>query len=527
MHLKRFMKTQRRLQRRDLLRAALLAGIVAAASVALLGLSGWFITAAALAGAAGPTVAHSFNYMLPSATIRLLAILRTGSRYGEAMFGHAAALRAMAKLRPALFAAIAASPIRHALGYGSGETTARTVNDVAVLEQDIVRRAAWTGAACAVLAGGGLLALAGWKPLVAVLLCLGLLLLGSWQIGRRLQAPGRAVQRATGDLKTLMTGLVEAGPELRCYGLEDWARSAVEEAGRALEAERLTRARLLGQMALLQAAILTTASLAAFALSIQAGAPLAALAALAAAATVDGLAPLLRRLAEAGAVAEAEARLEAVLAAAEAAAPSIAPAAAPALQLFGLTAQPLQAGARLAITGRSGSGKSTLVECLLGLRPAPTGLAALDGTDIAHLPAGILRRSFAWLPQDAMLLAGTVRENLALADPAADDARMLAALHDAALPFALDSWIGDNGTALSGGERRRLCLARACLSPAPWLLLDEPTEALDAATEALVVARLAARLERTGQGLILVSHRPAPLALCPTRIDLEAMPATA
>ena len=93
------------------------------------------------------------------------------------------------------------------------------------------------------------------------------------------------------------------------------------------------------------------------------------------------------------------------------------------------------------------------------------------------------------------------------------------------LPGGLDGWLGENGARLSGGERRRLGLARALLRPAPWLLLDEPTEGLDAATEALVLRRLAARLAREGQGALIVTHRPAPLALCRRIIPLGALEA--
>ena len=128
---------------------------------------------------------------------------------------------------------------------------------------------------------------------------------------------------------------------------------------------------------------------------------------------------------------------------------------------------------------------------------------------------------FAYAPQDARMISGSVRENLALADPAASDAAMLAVLRTAQLadriksmPEGLGAWIGEGGAILSGGERRRLSLARALLRPAPWLLLDEPTEGLDVTTEARLVKALAAHLEASGQGLILVSHRPAPFALC-------------
>jgi ATP-binding cassette subfamily C protein CydC len=123
-----------------------------------------------------------------------------------------------------------------------------------------------------------------------------------------------------------------------------------------------------------------------------------------------------------------------------------------------------------------------------------------------------------------------VRENLRLAVPTADDDQLWAVLEDAGLtdriraaPGGLDAPLGENGARLSGGERRRLGLARAYLRPAPWLVLDEPTEGLDAATEAKVLDRLAQRLQRTGQGLILVSHRPAPLALCDQTLTVSGI----
>ena len=84
-----------------------------------------------------------------------------------------------------------------------------------------------------------------------------------------------------------------------------------------------------------------------------------------------------------------------------------------------------------------------------------------------------------------------------------------------AMPGALDCFIGEGGGTLSGGEQKRLSLARALLAQRPWLIADEPSEGLDPATEAELVGRLDAWLARTGTGLILVSHRPAPRALCP------------
>jgi len=258
------------------------------------------------------------------------------------------------------------------------------------------------------------------------------------------------------------------------------------------------------------------------------GAPIAALCALAAVMTIDGAGPVLRSLAQRSAVREATARLNELLPVAVAEGGVTACGAAPSLALLGTH---LAAGARVALIGASGTGKTTLVEGLLGLRTVPAGTAFIAGTDIAAIPLAIRRATFGWAPQDAALLAGTVRDTLALGDPLADDAAMWAVLADvalanviAAMPHGLDSWVGEHGVRLSGGERRRLALARAYLVPAPWLLLDEPTEGLDAATERRVAEHLGARLARTGQGLVIVSHRPAMVALCDRRCPVVAAP---
>jgi ATP-binding cassette subfamily C protein CydC len=250
--------------------------------------------------------------------------------------------------------------------------------------------------------------------------------------------------------------------------------------------------------------------------------PLAALALLAALAGMEGISGLLQGAADRGAYDEAVSRLDSMLTAPPS--PSQAPPRGGALSLDGET---LASGTRLGITGPSGCGKTSLLEALVGLKAAPPGRLVIDNRPLDSEPLGWARSLFALAPQDARLTTGTIAEALRLADPDADDAALWDALADAQLaarvraaPEGLETWIGDGGEILSGGERRRLVLARAYLRPAPWLLLDEPTEGLDRDTEARVIAALAARLARTGQGAIIVSHRPAPLGICESVVRL-------
>ena len=167
------------------------------------------------------------------------------------------------------------------------------------------------------------------------------------------------------------------------------------------------------------------------------------------------------------------------------------------------------------------------------LRPTLKGEALVGGHDLDSLGPDAARALFSYAPQQASLLSGTVRANLLLAHPSASDDEMWAALDCAdladlfrGLPKGLDTRLGENGARLSGGERRRLGLARAYLRPAPWLVLDEPTEGLDAMTEARVLVRLEQHLYRSGQGLILISHRPAPLELCSHQIEVSTLSPT-
>ena len=177
--IERLLRDATRQQRRSTAIAVGLTMIAALAGVALLALSGWFLTGAAIAGAGGIASVRAFNYLLPSAGIRGLAIARTLSRYGERLFSHRAALFALADLRPTLFARLAGTDPSRALAQSSGDMAARLGSDVDALEDSVVRKVTVPGALAG--AGAGLIAasLAGWPAALALLAGLAAMRLSS------------------------------------------------------------------------------------------------------------------------------------------------------------------------------------------------------------------------------------------------------------------------------------------------------------------------------------------------------------
>ena len=176
----------------------------------------------------------------------------------------------------------------------------------------------------------------------------------------------------------------------------------------------------------------------------------------------------------------------------------------------------LPAGSITALAGGSGAGKTTLARLLVGLSRPESGQITVNGVDLAQLAPTDWRARIAWVPQKPFFFSGTVRENLVLGCPSAGEEEIARALADAGaaafidrLPLGLDTQLGDRGAGLSGGEQRRLALARAFLRQATLVVLDEPTAGLDAVNEQLVgnaVRRLAA-----GRTVLVISHREETL----------------
>ncbi|MFJ3212154.1 thiol reductant ABC exporter subunit CydD [Streptomyces flaveolus] len=186
----------------------------------------------------------------------------------------------------------------------------------------------------------------------------------------------------------------------------------------------------------------------------------------------------------------------------------------------------VEPGETVALVGPSGAGKSTLLHALLGFVRPSHGRIRIGGADLTGLDPAQWHARVAWVPQRPHLFAGTVAENVRLARPDADDAAVRRALRDAgalefvdALPEGTGTVLGEDGAGLSAGQRQRLALARAFLADRPVLLLDEPTAALDGATEAEVVA--AVRRLAAGRTVLLVVHRPALLEVADRVVRLD------
>lgn len=496
---------------------AALATLTVAAGIGLLGLSGWFITATALAGLAA---AVAFNVFLPSAGIRLLALGRTAGRYFERVVTHDTTLAVLAALRERLFRGWARPEAARALRHRPARLLFRLTADVDALESLYLRLmvplAAMVGAVgvgaalLAVVHVGLAIAVAAGLLGVGALVTCGVLRRARPLALRRALAlerlRSRAIDLVAGQTDLLMAARLRA--QCSALGAADDRLAAADRALQALDVRAGWVLAVAGHVLLAAVLVLAAWLVPRGAASV----PAAALALLVALAVMEPFAALRRGALEAARALLAARRLAPRLRAGsgeEAAVGTQAgevllpesvhgTGAAPlALSLRGVragypgVARPVldgidlcvRAGEHVAITGASGAGKSTLLALVTGeLRPAAGQVHAEPCT---------------WLTQHTELFADSLRDNLRLADPQADDERLWTALAAAGLAEdvrglaqGLDTPLGEGGLGLSGGQARRLALARLLLRPIPLWLLDEPTEGLDEATARDVLQRL-------------------------------------
>ena len=521
--------------RRWMLAGAAVALLALLANITLLAVAGEFIAGMALAGAA----AVAINYFTPAALIRGAAIARTGGRYVERLLTHEATFRLLASLRLWFYRRIEPLAPAQLQGLRSADLMSRLLADIETLNQVYLRLFVplLVGAAGSVLA---LAVMALYSRAVAASSAALLLVAGVAlpALLRRRGAPAAARQlQLRAQLRVDVADALAGAAELRVYGGEARALQRVHDGSDALLREQR---RLAGLAGLAAGGVGLCANLALwFALlwglpQVVAGqlAPAhLAMLAMFALAVFEAVAPLPLAFQLLGEMLAAAHRLF-ELADAE---PPPQPAASPRPRDAGIVLRDVRLryaddapwaldgvdldvapGARLALVGASGAGKSSVVQLLARFRDY-AGSAVVGGHELRDYAGDDARALLAVVSQDDYLFHGTLLDNLLLARPDASEAQIVdacrcAQLHDfiVGLPDGYHSPLGEGGMQLSGGQARRLALARALLKDAPILILDEPTEGLDTATERELFAALAQAM--AGRTVLLISHRLGALA---------------
>lgn len=513
----------------------LLSVLTLGGSLGLLSLSGGFLAGAAIAGLT-PATAQLFNFFMPGAGVRFFAVLRTVSRWGERVISHEGTFRLLATLRVWLYGCIARLSPRQIASHHGGETLNRLLRDVDALDNLYPRMILPTMAAGLVL----LLVMLTfiwivpsmfWLPALLVALALPVLPLIGWRLGRTLQPQlihGRAALRT--HLLDCSEGLEDLSLHAAAWSAQRRHTLAVARRWLILQGQSGRRA------AILRAAIAVGVGLAAWAaLGLLPGLPgdirpqgpwLAALVLLLLGCS-EALLPLANAAIDLPGTAAAAQRIEAI--ASQSPSPAfVAQGRQPVgadIEVRGVAFSwdrhtpvfdgldfTIKAGEHLCLRGASGGGKSTLVQLLTRFEVPSQGSIRIGGIDLAELDESTLRRHIACAGQHPWAKTGTLADNLRLADPDVSPERMcevlaLVGLDPAELAWrnGLETWIEEGGTSLSGGQRRRLSIARLLLRNAPVTILDEPSEGLDPASEVALVAAVTAHLR--GKTLLWISHR--------------------
>lgn len=509
-----------------------LAIVTLLASIGLLTLSGWFLSASAVVGMAG---LYSFNYMLPAAGVRGAAIIRTAGRYFERLVSHEGTFRVLEHLRVYTFSRLLPLSPSGLARFRQGELLNRLVADVDTLDHLYLRVISPLIGALAVIAVVTLglslldvtLALTLGGIMLATLLLLPPLF---YRAGRPV---GEALTMLRASYRQQLTGWLQGQAELSIFGAAGRYREQLDTTEQVWhEAQR----RQAGLTALSQAMMtLISGMTVVLILWMAAGGvggnstpgSLIALFVFCALAAFEALAPVGGAFQHLGQVIASARRVSDVIDQSAditfAESGKDAPREASLLLRnvsFSYPGQPQPAlrdimldvapGEHIAILGRTGCGKSTLLQLITRAWDPTSGDVMLDGVPITGYREAVLRATMSVVPQRVHLFSATLRDNLLLAAPQANDAALGAVLARVGLEKLLDdeglnAWLGEGGRQLSGGELRRLGIARALLHDAPMLLLDEPTEGLDAETERQILALV--KEVAAQKTLLMVTHR--------------------
>jgi len=521
-------------------RSAFVIGILvslvpATAGILLLGVSGWFITAAAIAGLSGVFL----NIFVPSAIIRALAILRTAGRYGERVLTHEATFRFLTSLRNRIFEGFSASGRG---GERSGKLLNRLTLDIAALDTVYLRLVVPVIVTSVLILG----LLCWWANVTLPVLTLGLVFVSAWialLLVSALRAGKHTARQADAALEAMRlrtADLVAGRRDLAIYGgLEEAAQTVLIAQDRLVAAETVEERRTVKLVAAsgLIGQLFLAGSLAVAVLGAGAGHFSAAFAAglvLVVMALPENISLMLPGLARLPRISLAAARIQTRLPGRRGRTDKTPrPEAGPvlgrpsevltfdkvafhypgaALNVLDDISFSLDVGDVLAITGRSGCGKSTIAALAARLIVPERGRILVKGRDLEVMQEDTVRSAVCVLGQRPYLFNDTVAANLRIARQEADTEELWAALEEAALadrirngPEGLETVLGEGGLGLSGGEQRRLALARAFLTRPSLFILDEMTEGLDAATAAAVLERFFAF--RGEAAVLMITHK--------------------
>ncbi|HDS4345887.1 cysteine/glutathione ABC transporter ATP-binding protein/permease CydC [Klebsiella aerogenes] len=514
-----------------------LAIVTLLASIGLLTLSGWFLSASAVVGVAG---IYSFNYMLPAAGVRGAAIIRTAGRYFERLVSHDATFRVLQHLRVATFSKLLPLSPAGLARFRQGELLNRIVADVDTLDHLYLRVISPLVGALVVI----LVVTIGLSVLdVTLALTLGGIMLATLLLlpplfYRAGKPTGEQITQLRGQYRQQLTSWLQGQAELMLFNASDRYRKQMEKTEQRWQEAQRRQAEL---TALSQALMLLIGGIAVIAMlwmasegvggNSQPGA-LIALFVFCALAAFEALAPVTGAFQHLGQVIASARRITQIteqqpeVTFSQQAPQSFSQVAltlnevtfsypqqsAPALKDISLQ---VAAGEHIAILGRTGCGKSTLLQLLTRAWDPANGQIQLNGQPLSELSETTLRQAMSVVPQRMHLFSATLRDNLLLAAPQVSDARLADILARVGLEklledSGLNSWLGEGGRQLSGGELRRLAIARALLHDAPLMLLDEPTEGLDATTESQILDLLSEVMR--DKTVLMVTHRLRGLA---------------